>query len=142
MFSEGELHRLVWSGDEELRRERVLHQRTGRQREVFLLRRIPSETAHRRLRPSTAVAIVCCIQGDPEKRCNDTVECDMGVKCPFHSVCVNTPGSYDCVCEKGYRMRDAVCEPIDQCAEAAVSKSSEPLCGDGAVCVNKGPTYE
>ena len=61
--------------------------------------------------------------------CEDRDECaEENGGC--QQLCVNTPGSYHCSCEHGFRWSEAtgVCEDIDECAE----DSSE--CSHG--CVN------
>ena len=49
-------------------------------------------------------------------RCEDLDECAMGLSACFHGAsCVNTLGSYKCVCGSGYHEVDGVCEDIDEC---------------------------
>ncbi|KAL5018820.1 hypothetical protein ScPMuIL_004542 [Solemya velum] len=50
--------------------------------------------------------------------CQDINECDSSNLCGIH-VCQNTPGSYRCKCEKGYRHNDRTetkCQDVDECA--------------------------
>ncbi|PIO69279.1 calcium binding EGF domain protein [Teladorsagia circumcincta] len=50
---------------------------------------------------------------------------------------MNRPGSYDCVCEKGYRFVNNECIDINECRETSP-------CGDniGVECVNRPGSYE
>ncbi|KAK6014520.1 calcium binding EGF domain protein, partial [Ostertagia ostertagi] len=41
--------------------------------------------------------------------CVDVNECAEESVCGLHSECMNRPGSYDCVCEKGYRFENNEC---------------------------------
>ena len=46
----------------------------------------------------------------------DLDECASGLAACFHGAsCVNTLGSYKCVCGSGYHEVDGVCEDIDEC---------------------------
>lgn len=47
----------------------------------------------------------------------DIDECagDHGCSKPFH--CENTPGSFECACQSGYRKNAGTCNNIDECAE-------------------------
>ena len=50
--------------------------------------------------------------------CNDIDECaDRNTDCPPNSMCVNTYGSYDCVCVDGFTDRNGECVNIDECNE-------------------------
>ncbi|VDK23784.1 unnamed protein product [Taenia asiatica] len=45
-------------------------------------------------------------------RCEDVNECSLPDMCSgLHQRCVNKPGSYLCVCEEGYRLKQGVCVP-------------------------------
>ncbi|VDO48745.1 unnamed protein product [Haemonchus placei] len=76
-------------------------------------------------------------ESDYNSRCVDVNECAEGAVCGSHSECVNRPGSYDCVCEKGYRFENDECVDINECRETSP-------CGDnlGVECVNRPGSYE
>ncbi|KAL8612973.1 hypothetical protein ACOMHN_001056 [Nucella lapillus] len=87
------------------------------------------------------------------RECIDDDECSMS-KCPYSSVCHNTPGSYYCVCKPGsvchntpgsyycvckpgYRQVDNyTCEDIDEC-----KKPSTHNCDTNARCINTDGSY-
>ncbi|PFH33693.1 calcium binding egf domain-containing protein [Besnoitia besnoiti] len=66
---------------------------------------------------------------------SDIDECASGRhECPSKlpkSVCVNTPGSYECVCGPYRRLNRSSCEDIDECLEETES------CGKNTKCVNQ-----
>ncbi|XP_050561369.1 protein kinase C-binding protein NELL1 isoform X1 [Spodoptera frugiperda] len=80
-----------------------------------------------------------CAHGFGGTRCErDVDECraarapGAAPACPHNALCVNTPGSYYCVCAQGYT-RDAVldtCQDVDECAEGFHT------CHPSARCVN------
>ncbi len=58
----------------------------------------------------------CCSDGflfdKALNSCLDIDECDLGIAdCPENSVCINTPGGYECECLPGYTKVDGVCVP-------------------------------
>ena len=58
--------------------------------------------------------------------------------CPVNSHCVNTIGSYVCVCDMGFRYsKNFVCEDIDECVEVTL-----PICGVNAQCLNRIGGYD
>ncbi|XP_058636255.1 adhesion G protein-coupled receptor E1-like [Onychostoma macrolepis] len=72
------------------------------------------------------------------KICVDEDECSTSNQCGDHAQCVNTPGSYYCTCNEGFRSATAnftaeqgQCEDINECVE----KTRE--CTGDMVCVNK-----
>ncbi|KAH9280955.1 Cysteine-rich with EGF-like domain protein 2 [Echinococcus granulosus] len=61
--------------------------------------------------PSTCLS---CLSGYTltGTRCVDVDECSLPDVCSgLHQRCVNKPGSYLCVCEEGYRLKQGVCVP-------------------------------
>ncbi len=45
--------------------------------------------------------------------CSDINECSVGTySCPTTTVCMNTVGSYSCVCTTGYELRNNNCEGL------------------------------
>ena len=63
---------------------------------------------------------------------SDVDECQLPNRCDSHSLCVNSPGSYMCVCLAGYTgdSRNRSCQDLDECATDMNS------CGQNAVCIN------
>ncbi|XP_048238235.1 uncharacterized protein LOC124135986 isoform X1 [Haliotis rufescens] len=63
-----------------------------------------------------------CNQGWTGDKCQDDVdECTSTATCLAISDCLNTPGSYRCICRTGYGLsaNASACEDIDECSEAA-----------------------
>lgn len=49
--------------------------------------------------------------------CLNVDECAAGTAtCPANSNCVDTQGSYKCVCNFGYKLDNGKCVNIDECA--------------------------
>eukprot|EP00794_Sanderia_malayensis_P020432 gene20432-22446_t len=60
------------------------------------------------------------------RQCRDIDECtETKISCQSHSKCVNTIGSFDCVCDKGFRKNGSKC--LADC----------PRCLNGGTCVGK-----
>ncbi|KAF4118034.1 hypothetical protein G5714_000085 [Onychostoma macrolepis] len=77
------------------------------------------------------------------KICVDEDECSTSNQCGDHAQCVNTPGSYYCTCNEGFRSATAnftaengQCEDINECVE----KTRE--CTGDMVCVNTIGSYK
>ncbi|XP_032316825.1 LOW QUALITY PROTEIN: uromodulin [Camelus ferus] len=71
--------------------------------------------------------------------CMDLDECDLpgAHNCSADSSCVNTPGSYACVCPDGFRLSPELgCTDVDECAEPGLSH-----CHALATCVNGEGNY-
>ncbi|XP_022407939.1 uromodulin [Delphinapterus leucas] len=71
--------------------------------------------------------------------CEDLDECATpGThNCSAPSSCVNTPGSYTCVCPEGFRLSSELgCTDVDECAEPGLSH-----CHTLASCVNSEGNY-
>ncbi|XP_071209707.1 adhesion G protein-coupled receptor E2-like isoform X1 [Salvelinus alpinus] len=87
-----------------------------------------------------------CTSGFGERRngdCNDESrvyvdECkEQTADCPNKSFCVNTPGSYDCICLSGYTLTESKrgCMDLDECQE------TPQVCGRNAICLNTFGSY-
>nr|XP_029512680.1 epidermal growth factor-like protein 6 [Oncorhynchus nerka] len=58
-------------------------------------------------------------------------ECkDQTADCPYNSSCVNTPGSYTCICQSGYTLTESRCEDLNECQD------TPQVCGSNASCLN------
>ncbi|KAK0142571.1 Fibulin-7 [Merluccius polli] len=76
------------------------------------------------------------ISGRDNSMCTDLDECELfplgrpGRLCAFR--CVNTPGSFHCVCPAGYNLADDAhsCKDVDEC------ESRRHNCSQAEVCVN------
>ncbi|GMR43393.1 hypothetical protein PMAYCL1PPCAC_13588 [Pristionchus mayeri] len=84
-----------------------------------------------------------CASGECEKgwrgeACDhDINECtELSSPCCAHSNCVNTPGSFECVCETGFAMQDGECKDTDQCL-ARFGRT----CHAGATCQQIGENW-
>ncbi|GFQ93295.1 uncharacterized protein TNCT_418101, partial [Trichonephila clavata] len=77
---------------------------------------------------------------DVHGSCEDINECLTNNTCHPTAKCINTVGSYDCKCEKGYRKheREDACEDINECDE------DPDLCqtSNRVKCVNLPGTYK
>uniref|UniRef100_H2YFF2 Uncharacterized protein n=1 Tax=Ciona savignyi TaxID=51511 RepID=H2YFF2_CIOSA len=66
---------------------------------------------------------------------SDVNECDRPNICGSNKRCVNTPGSYRCICNQGYSLVDGQCVDIDEC-------NRRPRVCDGKErCVNTQGSY-
>ena len=90
-----------------------------------------------------------CPQGrvDIDGICADINECtDETHACGENSACVNTSGSYQCVCESGYAFEspdNLQCAEVDECADATDDCGASALCANtegGFVCGNQCPS--
>ncbi|XP_038172459.1 uromodulin [Arvicola amphibius] len=71
--------------------------------------------------------------------CEDVDECAIpqAHNCSANSVCVNTLGSYACVCQDGFRLTPGLgCTDVDECTELGLSD-----CHALATCVNREGNY-
>ena len=69
--------------------------------------------------------------GDGKIFCHDVNECDATLSpCGRNGKCINTDGSFDCGCEKGYEHIPGRCVDIDEC------NTSGHVCDLNAYCYN------
>ena len=76
---------------------------------------------------------------DKENKIIDVDECSNGVaRC--QQKCVNTPGSYQCICDRGYQLSadESTCEDINECSNWA--KSGSQLCMGN--CINTPGSFK
>ncbi|KAK7495635.1 hypothetical protein BaRGS_00013082 [Batillaria attramentaria] len=72
------------------------------------------------------------------RQCIDDDECAGGGPCPWNAKCVNTPGSFACECNRGFRNSGPLtCVDIDECTEEG---DHEP-CDPNARCINSIGSY-
>ena len=72
--------------------------------------------------------------------CEDLDECTMDLAtCFLGASCVNTLGSYKCVCGSGYQEVDGVCEDIDECLSNG--RVNRFVCGVDSECQNYPGSY-
>ncbi|XP_036375886.1 hemicentin-1 [Megalops cyprinoides] len=69
-------------------------------------------------------------------RCLDINECESRDTCQHE--CMNTPGSYRCLCPNGYRLmtNGKTCQDIDECLEQDIQ------CGTNRMCFNMRGSYQ
>uniref|UniRef100_A0A3P9HZW2 Thrombomodulin n=1 Tax=Oryzias latipes TaxID=8090 RepID=A0A3P9HZW2_ORYLA len=70
------------------------------------------------------------------RTCSDIDECQLQT-CEGHE-CVNTPGSYKCVCRDGYEMLDGECRDIDECKTSTCEHSCLNYAGSFSCRCNDG----
>ncbi len=76
-------------------------------------------------------------QGTQPSVCTDVNECTNGTaQCSVNAICVNTPGSYTCVCRPGYSGNGWMCTDIDECANGT------DTCQPHQQCVNTPGGFE
>ncbi|XP_072166683.1 uncharacterized protein [Diadema setosum] len=73
------------------------------------------------------------------QRCIDVDECESQNACE-HGRCINTEGSFRCVCSRGFTSHPSEegCIDVDECGQARET----PLCGPDAFCVNEVGSYQ
>ncbi|XP_010124943.1 PREDICTED: latent-transforming growth factor beta-binding protein 1-like [Chlamydotis macqueenii] len=66
----------------------------------------------------------------------DINECERSDLCSPHGECLNTDGSYQCICEQGFSVSadSRTCEDIDECANGTI-------CGSHGFCENMDGSY-
>ncbi|TRY86171.1 hypothetical protein DNTS_030220 [Danionella cerebrum] len=72
-----------------------------------------------------------------QKKCIDENECLTPSVCGDSSLCVNTDGSFYCICSEGFRdsFPSGPCEDVDECRD-------EPdVCGSNGTCINHQGGY-
>eukprot|EP00794_Sanderia_malayensis_P017698 gene17698-19466_t len=68
----------------------------------------------------------------------DINECETGVhNCMANSFCTNTPGSFNCTCNKGYLQTGSACLDVNEC-----KSPSTYSCPTHSVCVNTPGAYQ
>ncbi|KAI1891477.1 hypothetical protein AGOR_G00144220 [Albula goreensis] len=69
-------------------------------------------------------------------RCLDINECENRDVCQHE--CMNTPGSYKCLCPNGYRLmtNGKTCQDVDECQEQNIQ------CGSNRMCFNMRGSYQ
>ncbi|CAL1547133.1 unnamed protein product, partial [Lymnaea stagnalis] len=92
-----------------------------------------------------------CLPGWKGENCTiDVDECsDDSVSCPEHSYCLNTNGSYVCVCNDGFIQNGNICADLDlcklsscteSCVETKENTSFQCLCNIGKYLASDGFT--
>ncbi|MFH2007987.1 MAG: EGF domain-containing protein [bacterium] len=79
-----------------------------------------------------------CAAGEAcdEGLCVDIDECNQGLlTCDASATCVNTPGSFECVCNSGYEGDGFTCVDVDECSAGTHS------CAADATCANTVGSY-
>ncbi|XP_042357011.1 complement component C1q receptor [Plectropomus leopardus] len=71
-----------------------------------------------------------------QRNCSDIDECKS--KACDHHLCVNTHGSYMCVCNSGYEMVDGACIDVDECVQTRCEHSCLNNVGSFSCYCNKG----
>ncbi|XP_076810619.1 uncharacterized protein LOC143453252 isoform X4 [Clavelina lepadiformis] len=69
--------------------------------------------------------------------CININECNDANICPLKTDCVDSPGSYECVCKVGYVNDSRGCLDIDECELSM----SEELCETSQVCINTAGSF-
>ncbi|CAF1938120.1 unnamed protein product [Rotaria magnacalcarata] len=73
--------------------------------------------------------------------CDDINECaENSTRCGS-GTCVNTPGSYLCNCNSGYKFANLTCVGIDKCTEPNVDGTFNLQCNDSQVCSYANGNY-
>ncbi|XP_074059784.1 adhesion G protein-coupled receptor E2-like [Macrotis lagotis] len=68
---------------------------------------------------------------------NDLDKCRDSTVCPPYSICINIPGSYTCVCKKGFVMGPTMeCQDVDECSQNPL------ICGPNTKCTNVFGKYK
>ena len=84
------------------------------------------------------VKVCVCLQGYKRKGefCEDLDEC-LNAPCGEHADCVNTVGSFQCVCHAGFKQQNTTsCVDVNECGTNFLNDKGYPACGENAVCEN------
>uniref|UniRef100_A0A3Q3G0F6 CD248 molecule, endosialin a n=1 Tax=Labrus bergylta TaxID=56723 RepID=A0A3Q3G0F6_9LABR len=73
-----------------------------------------------------------------QHNCSDIDECQSQI-CEHH-VCINSPGSYTCLCKEGYKMVQGKCSDIDECLHSRCEHSCSNSMGSFSCNCNEGFT--
>ncbi|KAL7380938.1 hypothetical protein ABVT39_026328 [Epinephelus coioides] len=73
-----------------------------------------------------------------QRNCSDIDECQS--KACEHHLCVNTHGSYKCMCKGGYKMVDGKCHDIDECTQTTCEHGCSNSIGSFSCYCNEGFT--
>ena len=76
------------------------------------------------------------IEKNNRNECNDINECRNENSCPENGSCQNTEGSFRCLCDFGYEMKDGLCNDVNECT------SNVTKCDENADCYNTDGSYE
>ena len=69
------------------------------------------------------------------KTCKDLDECVLGSPCHSDATCLNSPGSYNCVCNVGYTGDGVICLDVNECTEF-------PCKDEFGLCTNTVGSFE
>lgn len=69
-------------------------------------------------------------EGDGKKKCTDIDECTVRKPCDKNAKCANTPGSFSCTCNAGFRGNGLTCEPIPMNCETIRRRDPSAKSGD------------
>ena len=73
-----------------------------------------------------------------ETTCEDVDECEQQSHlCHALATCINTSGSYNCQCVKGYKGTGRECQNVDECSDSNLNR-----CGNNAECVDTVGSYD
>ncbi|XP_053372966.1 uncharacterized protein LOC123561091 [Mercenaria mercenaria] len=78
---------------------------------------------------------VCDVGWTGEKCDTDKDECANFPCTGQNEICTNTPGSYTCTCETGYKEKDGICQDVDECSSTSLNDCSQ-------ICTNSPGSYQ
>ncbi|KAL9953458.1 hypothetical protein ACROYT_G040880 [Oculina patagonica] len=72
-----------------------------------------------------------CPAGLTGQDCSDIDECAAGThSCDSNAECINTKGSYNCICKPGYHGDGKNCEDVDECTTGTHNCTDEASCNN------------